>query len=373
MLSDPGLTTMALQSVAPGQAEPIPQPTMWPPGVAAVIPAWQPDDALYDLVRRLADRGCTAIVLVDDGSGGDYQPVFQRAAEFPHVAILRHAINMGKGRALRTAFNFVLTSLPGIAGVVTADADGQHAVDDIVRVAVALADSGRRCVLGVRNMAGGVPLRSRFGNTVTRYVFRFLTGRKVSDTQTGLRGFPVNLLPELLALPGERYEYEMTVLAHLCRRGAQPIEIPIASVYLDGNRSSHFDPVRDSMRIYFVLLRFYASSLIAAGIDFVGFSVAFAATGNLLASMIFGRLSSIVNFMLNRGFVFQSETRIGSSVWRYYLLACALGTIAYAAIRTLSLGLGWNVIACKILVETLLSLVSFSVQQTFVFPAKQEE
>lgn len=337
-----------------------------------MIPAWQPDEALYELVRELSEQGPAALVVVDDGSDNDRRAIFDRVAELSHAVVLRHAINLGKGRALKTGFNFVLTNPSGITGVVTADADGQHAVKDIVRVATTLGEAGRRSVLGVRTIASGVPLRSRFGNTVTRYVFRFLTGRDVSDTQTGLRGFPLKMLPELLALPGERYEYEMTVLGHLCRTGPQPIEVPITTVYHDGNRSSHFDPIRDSMRIYFVLLRFYASSLIAAGIDFVGFSVAFAMTGNLLGSMIFGRLSSIVNFVLNRGFVFQSGARMTSSVWRYYLLAVVLGGIAYAAIRALRMDLGWNVIASKIVVETLLSLVSFSVQRTLVFPVKQD-
>jgi glycosyltransferase involved in cell wall biosynthesis len=310
---------------------------------------------------------------VDDGSDPDRRAIFDRVAEFPNVTVLRHAVNLGKGRALKTGFNFLLTALPWCAGVVTADADGQHASEDIVRVAEALPASGRRGVLGARTMQRDVPLRSRFGNTVTRSVFRFLTGRRISDTQTGLRAFPVALLPDLLSLQGERYEYEMTVLALLCRKAAAPVEVPIRTVYIDGNRSSHFDPIRDSMRIYFVLLRFYASSLIAAGIDFAGFTLAFALSKNILVSMLAGRLSSVVNYLLNRGFVFQSGASVGGSVWRYYLLAVVLAGVSYGAIRELAAGLGWNVLAAKITVETLLSLASFALQRTFVFPVREEE
>jgi len=344
----------------------------FPARVAALLPAWQPEALLPDLVRSLLEHGCTRVIVVDDGSSEDRSPFFERCAQLKGVTVLRHAVNLGKGRALKTGFNFLLTDCPELTGVVTADADGQHAVPDIVRVAETLAAGGKRLVLGARRLNGPVPLRSRLGNTLTRWVFRFLSGHAVSDTQTGLRGIPASLLPELLALPGERYEYEMTVLGHLCRETA-PVELPVSTVYLDGNRSSHFDPIRDSMRIYFVLLRFYASSLLAAGIDFVGFSVAYAATRNILLSIIAGRLSTVVNYLLNRGFVFQSGKSIGGSVWRYYLLAVVLAGIAMEGIRGLSLYLGWNVLVAKIVTETLLSLASFAVQRTFVFPTREED
>jgi putative flippase GtrA len=289
------------------------------------------------------------------------------------VHVLRHAVNLGKGRALKTGFNFVLDRFPHLLGVVTADADGQHRVEDVVRVAEALEASPRRTVLGCRQFVGAVPMRSRFGNTMTRWVFRFVTGTGVSDTQTGLRGFPLSKLAELMGLAGERYEYEMTVLGHLCRTGSSVVEVPIATVYLDGNRSSHFDPIRDSMRIYFVLLRFYASSLIAAGIDFVGFSVTFALTHDVLTSFVVGRLSSLANFLLNKRYVFHSGTSLGGSLGRYYLLAIAVAMASYGSIRGLTEYFGWNVFAAKLVVDTLLSFASFAVQRTFVFPMREED
>ena len=130
-------------------------------------------------------------------------------------------------------------------------------------------------MLGSRRFEQAVPLRSRVGNVLTRSVFSFLTGTTLIDTQTGLRGLPRAVLPELLPLEGERYEYEMTMLAHLCRMGQSPLEVPVATVYLENNRGSHFNPVWDSMRIYFVLLRFYASSLLSAALDLAGFSLCF--------------------------------------------------------------------------------------------------
>jgi glycosyltransferase involved in cell wall biosynthesis len=335
--------------------------------LAVLIPAWQPEQPLYILVESLAADGFGAIVIVDDGSGAEYESLFASLHKVPSVVILHHAVNLGKGRALKTGINYILSELPLIQGVITADADGQHAPCDIIRVGMALDTSSSRTVLGVRSFVQDVPLRSRIGNSLTRQVFGFMTGARLSDTQTGLRAFARASLAELLVLRGERYEYEMTVLAHLCRDGRRPLELPIQTIYIDGNRASHFDPVRDSMRIYFVLLRFYFSSLLASGIDLAGFTLTFAATHNLWLSVVLGRLSSIVNFALNKTFVFHSRRSVQGSLWRYYGLAILIAAASYGLIWAATRYLHWNVFAAKITVDVVLSLVSFSVQQTFVF------
>jgi putative flippase GtrA len=331
---------------------------------AVLVPAREPEGSMCDIVAGLLDAGFGAVLVLDDGSSPQCRPLFESLRILPRVHLLRHAVNLGKGRALKTGINAFLTGFPGFDRLVTADADGQHTVQDIIRVAQA---GSRHIALGVRVFSEDVPLRSRFGNLLTRQVFALVTGVKLSDTQTGLRCFPAFILPELMLLEGERYEYEMTVLAHLCRRGKRPLEIPIETVYLDGNKSSHFDPIRDSMRIYFVLARFYLSSIIAAGIDFAGFTIAYAITHQVLTSVIVGRLSSLVNFALNKKFVFQSEGGLRSALWRYYLLVLAIGGLSYGSIFALHRYLHWNVFAAKIMVDVLLSLVSFSVQRTFVF------
>ena len=340
--------------------------------IGILIPAWQPDEMLVTLVMDLHNLGVSTIVVVDDGSTGDARRILDELTPLSYVMVLRHAVNMGKGRALKSGLNHVLVHNQSLIGVVTADADGQHTVNDIVRVGRALVDAEGHVVLGSRAFKGDVPTRSRFGNTLTRYIFWMLTGRKINDTQSGLRGFPISLIADLLTLQGERYEYEMNVLAHVCRIGNVPIELPIATVYIEQNRSSHFDPVRDSMRIYFVLLRFYASSLAAAVIDFVGFTLTFSVTKSILMATLVGRLSSLANFSLNKRYVFQSGAPVRVSLWRYYVLAAVLATISFGAIRGLSLHWGWNVLVAKVLTDTVLSLASFALQRTFVFPLKDE-
>lgn len=341
--------------------------------IAVLLPAHEPEQHLIVLVRQLVHAGFGAVVVLDDGSSPASASVFNAVAQMEGVRLLRHAANLGKGRALKTGINYFLCELPEFVGLVTADADGQHTAADIVHVGQTMLSANGRVALGSRQFASEVPLRSKFGNLLTRQIFRLATGARLGDTQTGLRAFPRARLSELLLLEGERYEYEMTVLAHLCRGGKRPLEVPIETIYIDGNKSSHFDPVRDSMRIYFVLLRFFASSLIAAGIDFAGFSMAFALTHTVLTSIIVGRLSSLANFALNKRFVFNSGVPLPGALVRYYLLVLAVAAASFGAIHWLTGHLGWNVFATKLLVDTLLSLASFAVQRTFVFPVPEEE
>jgi glycosyltransferase involved in cell wall biosynthesis len=333
---------------------------------AVLVPAWQPEVSLAALVEQLIAVGFGAVVLVNDGSDEEHSLVFTTLPQSRVVTVLTHAVNLGKGRALKTGINHILGLPLEIQAVVTADADGQHRIADIVAVAQRLLAGNEAVVLGTRSFDADVPLRSRLGNQLTRVIFGFITGARIADTQTGLRGFRRELLPELMVLDGERYEYEMTVLAHVCQHRS-PVQVPIETVYIEGNRSSHFDPVWDSMRIYFVLVRFYFSAVLAAAVDFAGFSIAYAVTGNILVSVVIGRLSSLVNFALNRRFVFRSGASITATLWRYYALVFAVGALSYGSIWALTRHAHWNVFAAKIAVDSVLSLVSFSMQRTFVF------
>lgn len=214
--------------------------------IVIVVPAYEPSDALRGLVRTLA-ADFPRIVVVDDGSR-TADAVFADVARTAGVTLLRHDVNKGKGAALKTAFAHVLAQRPDASAVVTVDADGQHVPDDIRRVAAETARRPDRLTLGVRTFAGDIPFRSRFGNAWTRIEFRLLTGVAVQDTQTGLRGIPVAWLPDMLAIAGDRYEYESRMLVYGARAARKPAQIPISTVYLDGNAASHFRPLADTLR-----------------------------------------------------------------------------------------------------------------------------
>lgn len=228
--------------------------------IGVLIPAWRPGPELLILIQQLQSGGFGAVIVIDDGSGPEFSPIFTAIEQRHGFQVLRHPVNLGKGRALKTGFNWVLSERLNLRGVVSADADGQHKISDILAVANTLCADPGRLILGVRSFGHGVPVRCWLGNILTRNIFRLATGTRLADTQTGLRGIPRNRLEELIRLEGERYEFEMTMLAHLCRNGQHPVQVPISTVYIDGNRSSHFDPIRDSVRIYSVLVRLFSFS-----------------------------------------------------------------------------------------------------------------
>jgi glycosyltransferase involved in cell wall biosynthesis len=221
-----------------------------------LAPVYQPGPHLIRIVSELREAAPDLlVVVVDDGSGPAYAGILE-GAEGGGCTVLRHPVNRGKGAAIKTGFRHVAES--GARGhVVTADPDGQHAVADILRVAEHVRNTGH-IVLGTRQFSGRVPLHRRFGNTITRLLFRAATGRPVQDTQTGLRAYPDGLLDWLLTVPGERFEYEMNVLLHAARAGHPIEETAVATTYLDDPGSSHFGSLTDSVRIYWPLLRYAA-------------------------------------------------------------------------------------------------------------------
>ena len=334
---------------------------------AVIVPAYRPSAGLVDVVAALAAKDVPAIVVIDDGSGSDFRGVFARVAEFPTVHLLRHAVNMGKGAALKTAINYALCEFTGLAGVVTADADGQHLPEDIDRVARRLIAQPDSLVLGARAFAGEVPLRSRIGNVATSAIMHALLGRRISDTQTGLRGIPTALLPRLLRIDANGYEFELEMLIIAHQLSIPIVEEPIQTVYEPGNKSSHFNPVIDSMKIYFVLLRFGSVSLLTSIVDNVVFYLAFQRLEHVLAAQVLGRLVAVVfNYSMVRRTVFYSREKHKTVLPRYLALVLVSGSLSYAGIRILA-GHGMGTMAAKILVETLLFFVNFAVQRLFIF------
>lgn len=335
--------------------------------LAVVIPAYRPSAGLIELVRNLTEKGAP-IVIVDDGGGPEFREIFDRVSAFPNVHVLRHAVNLGKGAALKTAFNYALCEIPGLIGVVTADADGQHHPEDIERVAARLADEPDSLILGAREFDGDVPLRSRIGNVATRAMVHALLGQKLADTQTGLRGIPAALLPRLLRLESTGYEFELEMLIAAHHIGMPVAEQTIRTIYEKGNPTSHFNPLIDSMKIYFVLLRFGSVSLMTAVLDNLIFILTVHRFGSVLASQVVSRAFAMAfNYGMVRTSVFYSRQAHRSTLPKFLALTVASGACAYGGIELLSQRYGVGVITAKVLVETVLFLVNFAVQRAFIF------
>ncbi len=341
--------------------------------IGVVIPALRPGKGLVELVGILSDSEAAQIFVVDDGSGPSWAPVFAQCASLPKVTVLRHAVNLGKGAALKTAMNHAACEHPGLAGIVTADADGQHHPDDILAVARTLEANADSLVIGARGFSGSVPLRSRVGNTLTRYLVRLLIGESLEDTQTGLRGIPRRLIPSLLVIPSSGYEFELDMLIAARHQGCPFVVRNIRTIYEDGNASSHFNPLFDSMRIYFVLFRFSLLSLLTAFLDNAVFYFAYPFTGSIAASQALGRLMAVLfNYTAARRAVFLSGESHRVLLPRYLLLVLGSGLASYGLIRLLNGGLGTPVIASKLIAESLLFALNFLIQRDVVFKRREQ-
>ncbi|WP_409340621.1 GtrA family protein [Paenibacillus sp. MBLB4367] len=336
--------------------------------MTVLIPSYEPDNRLIGLIERLRAMTDAPIVVVDDGSGEKFRGIFE-AVKAAGCTVLTHISNRGKGRALKTGFQYIMEhgSTPG---VVCADSDGQHAPKDIVAVGQAIDAREATIVLGSRRFTGKVPLRSRVGNRLTSKIYDAATGIGIGDTQTGLRGYPSHMLAWLCQVPGERFEYEMNLLLQAPAQGYGIAELPIDTIYLNENRSSHFRPIADSLNVYLPILKFCASSVISGVLDFVLLLLLQVITANLLVSVIGARLgSSAANYAINRRFVFARPKKgsVVKSAARYYSLAAAILALNYGLLSLLHTMLEIPLVPAKLATECLLFLFSYWCQRRFVY------
>ncbi len=227
--------------------------------VTIVLPSLNPDEKLTAVLYELREAGFDDILLVNDGSDSAHLTYFP-SEDDENCELLTHEVNRGKGAALKTAFRRFLQSRSESIGVVTVDGDHQHRAEDVRRCAEAMFEDPRFVILGVRDFSKqGTPFRSRAGNLLTSLVFRVFCGLRISDTQTGLRAIPRSYLPDLAGVEGDRFEYETNMLLEMKKRNIPYREIPIETVYIEGNSSSHFHAVRDSFKIYRLIFKFLFS------------------------------------------------------------------------------------------------------------------
>lgn len=347
--------------------------------IPIIIPAYEPDERMLELLRNIRQDGVNnKIIVVNDGSGQEYDYLYDAAEEYDCI-VLRNFVNMGKGRALKYAFNYCLVNCDNLLGVVTADSDGQHSVADIKKCINALIESPNSLVLGCRNFDGDdVPAKSKFGNKLTQKICKLLCGINISDTQTGLRGIPKSFMAELLNVEGERFEFETRMLIESKTKYVIK-EIGIQTIYdSKENHKTHFDPIRDSIRIYKIfgsmLIKFIFSSLSSCVVDLLLFHVfsnilrGKISTYIIMATVGARIISATYNFLLNHRFVFKSEENYQKSAYKYALLAC-VQMICSAGFVTIGCQMFSFIpeILVKVIVDTILFMISYVVQREIVF------
>ena len=349
---------------------------------------------MIDLLENMKERRLGPVIIVDDGSGDEYAPIFAQAG--PYVddlggKILIHEVNKGKGRALKTAFKYVLETYPDAVGSVTADSDGQHTAECITSIIKALEENPDKLIMGVRHFdTDGVPWKSRAGNKITEAVFAYVSGIHVTDTQTGLRGIPRKFMEELLDVEGERFEFEMQML--LESAGRYPIiEVPIKTVYdSKENHQTHFNPFADSVKIYKILGKKFGRYILASASSFIIDLVLFALLCSFLrgkvrgyvmiATVIARVISAVYNYLVNYKVVFESDASHRSSGAKYLVLAAAQMAVSAALVTGVTslisvaaeaggpaLPPAGSEVAVKAVVDTILFFVSYKLQQKYVF------
>ncbi len=347
--------------------------------IFVIIPSLNPDEKLMNTVKGMLDIGFKRLIVVNDGSDNEHLNNFPKAND--NITVIHRKQNHGKGAALKVAFRHILRNYPDAAGVVTVDGDGQHMPKDVLACAEKIVNGKNTAILGCRDFSGeDVPKRSRMGNNITSGVFKVLCGINISDTQTGLRAFPATMLPLLLKVKGDRFEYETNMLLKLKQNGVNFEEVSIDTVYIEENATSHFRPFVDSVRIYRFILSYFLSAIISFVVDISLFYIicklAHNALGGwtaLMATAIARAVSSLLNYSINRSKVFNSTGKKGRSFIRYYILAIPQMLISAGMVSVLALLLGSAPILqtiIKIAVDTLLFFISYRIQQSWVFSEK---
>lgn len=352
--------------------------------IGILIPAFNPDLKLVQLLANLYQQSDfnQKVIVIDDGS--DRQNIFNQVKKsYPNVIVLHHEVNAGKGAALKTGFRYIVKNFPNILGIATMDADGQHLVEDLRAVEETFIKNIMALVIGSRTFGDDVPLRSRFGNLLTNKLVSLLVGINITDTQTGLRVIPIKYANQLLSLKSNHYEFEFEMLLSAKQSNVGLIEVPIQTVYLNDNATSHFRVIADSIAIYSRFFKFAFSGLGSFLIDFVSFYILVnfmmnASSSNfiLLATIIARLLSAIFNYGVNKKLVFQEQ---GSGTLLKYAILMVTQMIASGLMTTLMSELTGQlhstfwITFIKLWIDFLLFLISYQIQKKVLFKPVEEK
>ena len=356
--------------------------------IVVLIPSLNPGKEFIDYAKELTKNNNVNLIVIDDGSREEFKYIFEEIGKCNKTVVLTHAVNLGKGRGLKTGFNYYINNFDKkkYPGIITADSDGQHKVEDVLAIGKELAKmKGEGIILGTRDFnLDNVPFKSRNGNKITTFVFKLLYGKKINDTQTGLRGISYDFAKKCISMEGERFDYEINMLIKAVREKVPLYEHTIETVYFDNNSETHFHPIRDSWKIYKVMLReffkFTISGLSSALLDIILFTIFYNLFNKsldvklaILVSTICARiLSSLYNYNINKNVVFQNKAK--NTITKYYILCACQAFLSWLLVDKL-----FEMITIphpsfvKVIVDFILFLVSYKIQQNWVFKNKAKE
>ena len=340
--------------------------------VVILIPAYKPEK---EIMRNFLDeltKKFKNIIIVNDGSGTEFNDFFV-SLENQGLEVVYHEVNKGKGRAIKTGFEYILKNHSNILGTITADCDGQHTVEDITKCAEELRKHPEDLIVGCRDFnQEDVPSRSKFGNKLTRTIFKIFIGINITDTQSGLRAFGKNLMNLFLKTEGERYEYETNMLIECKTYDIKIQEVTIKTVYINKNEGSHFNPIKDSIKIYKLFFKYIISAVSSFLLDILLFTLfvnIIKIDQKILVATVFARIiSAVYNFVINSKLVFKKGSK--SSIVKYIILSIIQMLISGYAVTYIAKFININSTVIKIVVDTIIFLVNFVIQREWVFKNK---
>lgn len=299
----------------------------------ALVPSYEPDENLPKIVKNLKQNNFEVIV-VNDGSDINYQKYYDEC----DTKIISYPQNRGKGYALKKGLEYIKNNYNNYI-VVTVDSDGQHKIEDVKNICEYVNNNPDTLVIGKRAQTENMPPRSLIGNTITRHIFSLLTGAKIFDTQSGLRAFSEQLIEYMLKTEGERFEYEMNVLLYLRQKNIKYKEIEIKTIYIEGNKKSHFKALRDSERIYRKIAEFKINELLTFFIDLLIFAALIITVNKIIPSNIISKIISIaIYYILSLKTIIKNKPTIKTIALQLLTLIC------YITLSTLLILLISNII-----------------------------
>ena len=355
--------------------------------IVVLIPSLNPNKEFIDYAKELTKDKLVHLIVINDGSRDELNYIYDEIAKCKNTVVLKHAVNLGKGRGLKTGFNYYINNFDKkkYPGIITADSDGQHKVEDVLEIGKALAKTkGETMILGTRDFnLKQVPFKSRFGNKCTTLLFKILYGKKINDTQTGLRGISYDFAKKCISMNGERFEYEINMLIKAVKEKVEIKEHTIETVYFDNNSETHFNPIKDSARIYKIMFaeffKFTLSGLSSALLDILLFTLFYNMFGQkldislsiLIPTIAARALSSLYNYNMNKNVVFKNN-KSKNTLIKYYILCVLQALASWLLVEKLfTLITIPHPSIVKVIVDLVLFLISYQVQQRWVFKIKK--
>ena len=340
--------------------------------IVILIPAYKPEKEIMAKFLDGLTKKFKNIDIVNDGSGAEFDDFFVSLKK-QGLDVVYHEVNKGKGRAIKTGFDYILNKYSNALGTITADCDGQHTVEDIIKCAEELRKHREDLIVGCRDFnQDDVPARSKFGNKLTRTIFKIFIGINITDTQSGLRAFGKNLMNLFLKTEGERYEYETNMLIECKTYDIKIQEVTIKTVYINKNEGSHFNPIKDSIKIYKLFFKYIISAVSSFLLDILLFTLfvnIIKIDQKIIVATVLARIiSAVYNFVINSKLVFKKGSK--SSIIKYIILSIIQMLVSGYAVTYIAKFININATVIKIVVDTIIFLVNFVIQREWVFKNK---